>query len=304
MAYQEQDNKARQIAKGLGWFSIGLGIAELAAPRTMEKVMGLRDRDQRRNVLRFYGVREIAAGVGILTNEQKGAWLWSRVAGDALDLASLGSAYTARDAKKGRLTFATLSVMGVTALDMLCARQLTRSWMSNGSERVIKSIIIDRPAEEIYGFWRNLSNMPRFMKFVESVEPRGERRARYRVTLPNEGTLDLETEIVEDRPGRLISWRPTGDYPFPPAGTVRFEAAPGNRGTLVRVELNPEGGAMQAGAHIGKAFGVPQTLIENNLRALKQILETGEVVQSDSSIFPGMHAAQPPEHVPEFAGVR
>src|SRR5690349_17261487 len=88
---QERTNCTEQrLANGLGWFSIGLGLAELAAPRQVARLIGARDEDNTRTVLRAYGVRELAAGFGILSQTSPTGWLWGRVAGDMLDLASLG----------------------------------------------------------------------------------------------------------------------------------------------------------------------------------------------------------------------
>src|SRR5436305_11233554 len=81
-----------RIANGLGWFSIGLGLAEVLAPRELAQFIGIRDSAKTRTVLRTYGVREIGAGLGILSQRRPAGWLWSRVAGDILDLSSLAAA--------------------------------------------------------------------------------------------------------------------------------------------------------------------------------------------------------------------
>src|SRR4051794_35067271 len=81
-----QNDNVERLANALGWFSIGLGLAELAAPRALAQLIGVKDEDKTRNVLRGYGMREIAAGIGILSRPQPAGWLWGRVAGDLLDL--------------------------------------------------------------------------------------------------------------------------------------------------------------------------------------------------------------------------
>src|SRR5205809_6161951 len=80
---------ADKLTKALGWFSIGLGVAELVAPKAIARLVGSRNHS---SLIRAYGLREIAAGVGILATSKPGPWLWSRVAGDVVDLASLGAA--------------------------------------------------------------------------------------------------------------------------------------------------------------------------------------------------------------------
>jgi hypothetical protein len=111
-----------KLAIGLGWFSIGLGLAELIAPKKLGRFLGLEDHS---GLIRFFGLRELAAGVGILTQKRQGPWVWARVAGDALDLATLGWAFMRADDKRGNVAFATANVAGVTALDVVCGRALT-----------------------------------------------------------------------------------------------------------------------------------------------------------------------------------
>src|SRR5690242_10269489 len=129
MAHGESQNGNRGlIANGLGWFSIGLGVAEVLAPEKVAQLIGIKGRTTSRALLRIYGFREIAAGVGILSQTRPAGWMWGRVAGDLLDLTALGSALASRTANRTRIGTATAAVLGVTALDVLCARQL-----SNGS---------------------------------------------------------------------------------------------------------------------------------------------------------------------------
>jgi hypothetical protein len=110
-----------KVARGLGWFSVGLGLTEVVAGRRLGRALGLEDRSW---LLRAFGVREIAAGVAILAMESPKAGVWARVAGDALDLAVLGSGFTEDNPKKENLTLAFATVAGITALDYWCARRL------------------------------------------------------------------------------------------------------------------------------------------------------------------------------------
>jgi hypothetical protein len=110
------------LARGLGWFSIGLGLAEFLAPHAMARLTGV----PHPRLLQFYGLREIAAGVGIFSNPRPAGWLWARVAGDALDLATLGAAMAEDDSEaRTKAWIAAAAVAGVTALDVLCATELT-----------------------------------------------------------------------------------------------------------------------------------------------------------------------------------
>jgi hypothetical protein len=105
----------------LGWFSIGLGLAELLAPRAVADLTGVRSP----GLLRLYGLREIACGVGILSSARPAGWLWARVAGDALDLATLAGAAAHGDGDSGRALAAGIAVASVTLMDVACAAQLS-----------------------------------------------------------------------------------------------------------------------------------------------------------------------------------
>jgi CBS-domain-containing membrane protein len=113
----------RQVARGLGWFGIGLGLAELAAPQWLSKQIGVGDR---RNLIRAMGAREVLAGVGVLAPRRPTAGLWARVAGDAVDIALLGAAMR-NSFRRGRVATALAMVLGVSAMDALFARRLQRA---------------------------------------------------------------------------------------------------------------------------------------------------------------------------------
>ena len=114
---------ALTLARGLGWFSIGLGLAELLLSRRVGRLVGLSGQE---HLLQACGMREIASGCGILASRQPGPtgfWVWSRVAGDAVDMALLGAAAVA-PSRGGHPVAALAAVAGVTALDITCARAL------------------------------------------------------------------------------------------------------------------------------------------------------------------------------------
>ncbi len=290
-----------QLANALGWFSIGLGLAELLAPRQLANFIGLEDENKHTGLLRFYGARELMAGVGILSKqEQPASWVWARVAGDMLDLASLAAAFRSENADKSRLAAATAAVLGVTALDVMCAQTLSladthRAGIQPSMPHASTSLFINKSAEEVYRFWRNFENLPRFMRHVESVQNLDSGRSHWRARVPGGFHLDWQAETVDDRPNSLIGWRSIEGSELFTAGTVRFDRAGGNRGTNVTLDLHyaPPGGALTAAA--AKFFeGGVQLKMKEDLRALKQLLEVGEIVKSDASIHAGMHAARPP----------
>jgi uncharacterized membrane protein len=288
-----------ELARGLGWFSIGLGLAEVCAPRGIAKIVGVRGDSSNRLLIRLLGLREIAHGVAILSrNGTSAATVWSRVAGDAIDLACLGAAFASPDTGKGRLAFATANVLTVTALDVVCAQQLSLSnpaTAEGSSNRVNKSIIINSSPEELYQFWRDFENLPRFMHHLESVRVEGEGRSHWVATAPAGTTVEWDAEITEDRPNELIAWRSLEGADVYNSGSVRFERAPGGRGTIVHVEIdyNPPGGKL--GVAVAKLFGEePELQVGSDLRRFKQVIETGEVVVSEGTIYSTGATAQRP----------
>ena len=114
----------QQLARGLGWFSVGLGISEIVAPRFLERFLGIRGH---RTLIRMMGLREVASGVAILNGRRPAGGLWARVGGDIIDLAGLAMAANSPYAKTKNIALAGASVAGVTALDVYSAQQLSRS---------------------------------------------------------------------------------------------------------------------------------------------------------------------------------
>jgi hypothetical protein len=112
---------SRTSARALGWFSIGLGVAQLLMPRTMSRMVGVEGRE---GTMRACGLREIVTGIGILGSSNPTPWVWGRVAGDALDLAALGKGFSGSD-RKGSLALATGAVAGVTFADYATAQILS-----------------------------------------------------------------------------------------------------------------------------------------------------------------------------------
>src|SRR5687768_12878841 len=120
-----------RVARNLGWFSIGLGLAELIAPGKMARSLGLEGKE---NLLRGYGAREIGAGMWALTDTPAPA-IWSRVAGDLLDLGTLAVGYRNGDDEQRRnAAMAIVAVAGITVVDLVTASNLTRMTSENRGE--------------------------------------------------------------------------------------------------------------------------------------------------------------------------
>jgi uncharacterized membrane protein len=296
------EHDGEQVAPGLGWFSIGLGVAQLAAPGWICRLIGVRPTDDACTLQRVIGVREVMAGVGIFNDPRTERWLWARVVGDMMDLALLGMAFGSRKAHTGRVAMATASVLGVTAADAYAAsaasRRRTRTGRSTRTKQLptTRTVVVNRPVEEVYQFWRNFENFPRFMMHLKDVRTVGSGRSHWVAMGPGGTSVEWDAEVTQERPNELIAWRSLPGADVENEGSVRFERAPGGRGTLIRVNLRyaPPGGAL------GKALAVvmntePGQQVADDLRRFKQLLETGEVVRSDASIHLMPHPARPPE---------
>jgi uncharacterized membrane protein len=147
-----------------------------------------------------------------------------------------------------------------------------------GGSLVDEATTVNRPAAELYQFWRNLENLPTFMDHLESVEQISETLSRWRAIGPGGATVEWTAEIINEVPNQLIAWRSIEGSDVVSAGSVHFEDAGGNRGTRIRVRLqySPPGG--KVGTAVAKLLGRDAaTEIREDLRRLKQLLEAGEV---------------------------
>lgn len=276
-------NKAtfeEKLAIGLGCFSIGLGLFQLLRPQQVSKAAGLATNP---NLMRGFGARELGTGLGILTQKKTGAWLWARVAGDAMDLAYLGTALTKKGVKKGRIAAATATVVGVAAADVFMARRMSQhDRLGTRKIHLRETVIIERSAEDLYEFWRHFDRLPIIMNHLESVEMIGWNRSRWVAKAPAGMHVEWDAEIINEHKNQLIAWRSLEGADIENAGTVRFEPAPGGRGTLVKVEIDYLPPAGKIGAKIAKLFGEnPEKQISLDLRRFKQLMETGEIARTE-----------------------
>ncbi|MGE3956983.1 MAG: SRPBCC family protein [Vicinamibacterales bacterium] len=303
------DSRTGALSLGLGWFSLALGTAELVAPSHVARLIGVPDDERTRHTLRTFGAREIAAGVAILAQPGQARWLWSRVGGDALDLAWLGRQMDGDAAAARRVGMAAAAVAGVTALDVMTARRLAQgaspTTRRERAVRVEQVVTINRSADDLYRYWRDFTNFPRVMKHVTRVEQLDSRRSRWTASAPAGMSVSWDAEIVQDREGEWLAWRSLPDSQVENSGSVRFTPAPGARGTEVRVQLEYAPPAGRFGRAVAMLFGEePEQQVRDDLRRFKQLMETGEIPLSDG---PGLwRAAQPARHaeqIREHAGV-
>ena len=301
LADEDRGTGGESLADFLGFFSIGLGLAQVFAPAGMSKVCGVADAEGNARLMRLMGMREISHGLAILSKQQPEKAVWSRVAGDALDLAMLGKALANPENNRTRTLFATANVLAVTALDVSCAKQLSmqpktvaNAGADAGIIRTKRSVTIGRPVEEVYTFWRDFENLPRFMRHLESVTVTGDGRSHWKAKAPAGQSVEWDAETTVDRPNEEIAWRSLPGASVFNAGTVRFQPAPGGRGTEVRVELEYDPPFGKLGSKVAMLFREePGQQVQDDLRHLKQVMETGEIVYSDATKERGPHSAQP-----------
>ena len=148
---------------------------------------------------------------------------------------------------------------------------------------VERTVTVNRPRQELYDFWRDFTNFPQFMDNIRSVEKLDERRSHWVIEAPAGTSVEFDSRIVEDEPGRLIGWESEEGASVPNRGRVEFiDAAPG-RGTMVRatISYDPPGGAI--GRAVAKVLQrEPNVQARRDLRRFKQLMETGEITSSAS----------------------
>jgi len=158
------------------------------------------------------------------------------------------------------------------------ARRSRPSVRGNKGIKTSTSFTINRPAEELYAFWRNFENLPRVMEHVESVQCMDNGRSHWRVKRSGDKFMEWDAEVINDHPNELIAWRTIEGSDVRHAGTVRFTPAPGGFGTEVKlsVEYEVAGGGFTEG--LAKLFRhSPDQQIREDLRRFKQLMECGEI---------------------------
>ena len=158
----------------------------------------------------------------------------------------------------------------------------------HGDVLIGRSVTINRPRGELYSFWRDFKNLPQFMHNVHSVTIQDQIHSHWTIEAPGGKTVEWDSEITQDEPGRLIAWQSLEGASVRNSGKVEFLNSPDDRGTVVRVTLtyDPPGGAV--GKLIARLFQKePKVQARQDLRRFKQLMETGEIA-----------TARPPDAAP------
>jgi len=300
-----------KLTRTLGWASVGLGAPLVLASDAAARVLGIEDGKRQRAVLASVGAREWLAAAGLLAQGSP-RWLWSRVAGDLMDLALLGNEMAGRQpatarakirrkrsAKAGarnaqsRTATAAAMVLAITAVDLYAAVSRGMRSRRNSEVSLTATVTVTSPRQEVYERWRQLDGLPAFMAHLDDVTVTGPRTSHWRATAPFGRTVEWDAEITEDVPGELIAWRSLdgrenggtkNSGKIRNAGTVRFIPAPNGQDTEVHVTLSYALPAGKGGQAVARYFGEePHQQLDDDLRRFKQVLETGEVVRSEGA---------------------
>jgi uncharacterized membrane protein len=267
-------------APALGWLSIGLGLSALLAPRMLGELTGNTGRS---GWLRLIGARELASGAGLLTQREATPWLWSRVVGDAMDLAFIGSACRRTNPGRGRALGTLGAIAAIAAVDIAASvressRRRSASVGSRAGEPVVEhTVSVLKSPQECYAFWRDVSNLARISETLQSVTALDERRSRWVMKGPGGIAVQWDSELTEDLPGERLAWRSLPGSDVAHAGVVRFAPAPGNRGTFVTVVMHYRFVGL-GGRTVPKLLGRdPSSAVREDLRRFKSLIEAGEI---------------------------
>jgi uncharacterized membrane protein len=159
------------------------------------------------------------------------------------------------------------------AQEVPVVRQLTSA---PSQLRIRKSLTVNRPAQELYEYWRKLENLPNFMKHVKSVQELGDGQSHWVVNVLNDMELEWDARITEDRPGEMIAWMTMPEAEVQNRGYVKF--IPTARGTEVSVSIEYDPPTRMGGRMAGGAVKfIAEQQIKEEIRNFKRLMETGEI---------------------------
>lgn len=201
-----------------------------------------------------------------------------------------------RHSNPARWPYLALAGVGLAAIPLAAAARRRRHAVdpdsapgytarrSFGEYRVVgRSVTIARPRAELYAFWRDFRNLPRFMANLEKIEPSGDEPGHntWHIRTAGGKVYAVDTRIAREIDGELIAWRSTEDSEIDTEGRVTFEDAPGTRGTRVSliIAYKPKAGALgDALAALLRAS--PEMQARHDLKRFKMLMETGEIATS------------------------
>ena len=174
---------------------------------------------------------------------------------------------------------------GVAAAAYLLYRRRGKGGQDSGGDdapSIYETVTIDRPREELYSFWRNFENLPKFMPFLESVTVHDTTHSHWKVKGPVGTTVEWDAQIVHEEEPSVIRWQSMENASVPNGGEVRFKSAPTGRGTEVHVDMEYHPPAGKVGAAFANLFkNDPDKQVFTALWRFKQLMETGEIATTE-----------------------
>lgn len=232
--------------------------------------------------------RTLPEGAGA-THSGAGA---TRPAGSTVSSASRSQDYSAhgsRDlvvAERGDSRPETATIVGAAlagavigaALPFMLGRrsEVASGGSSKQSALVTESILIDRPARTLYDFWRDFTNLSRFMDNIKSVEKLDDKRSHWVIKAPAGTSVEFDSRVVEDVPGRVIAWESEEGASVPNRGRVEFVESGSGSATNVTTTISYDPPAGAAGRLVAKLFQrEPSVQAREDLARFKRLMETG-----------------------------
>jgi uncharacterized membrane protein len=145
-----------------------------------------------------------------------------------------------------------------------------------------KTVTINKSAEELYRFWHDFGNLPRFTKHLQDVRVHDSKRSHWVTTGPLDARIEWDAEIIQDRENELISWTSVEGADIKNSGFIEFKPLSHDRGTAVKVGIKYDPPAGTVGDAIAKFFGEsPEQQIGDDLRRFKMLMEAGEIATTE-----------------------
>jgi uncharacterized membrane protein len=166
--------------------------------------------------------------------------------------------------------------------DATDANEVTRAALGGARGiHIRESIRLEVPLEQAYRFWRRLENLPRFMEHLEQVEDLGGGRSHWVAKGPVGMAVEWDAEIINEVANKVIGWRSLPDSDITTAGAVNFSTVRDGRSTQLSVHLQYSAPAGRAGRLLAMVLGSdPASMIREDLRRVKQLLEAGEIARA------------------------
>jgi uncharacterized membrane protein len=248
----------------------------------------------RLNVAKPERIGSVALGAGLVTYGLR------RRDPVGLVAAIIGGLFVQRGATGHCMVYQAMGVSTGSADAVLDSRDDVTSRAATVNARkavkVERSVTIEKPRAELFAFWRNFENLPRFMEHLVSVRVDSPMRSHWTAKAPAGQTVEWDAEIVNEVPDEIIAWKSVGEPDVRNAGAVNFSDAPGGRGTIVRVTVDYEPPAGKIGAMLSHFFSEePDRQIREDLRKFKQLMETGEITTSAYRVEDSAYVGSTPQ---------